>query len=805
MGDSFRPPSIMASSSLLDLAFNSSPTGNYLLSPTPAAIILAVNDAFLQTSSRKREDLVGISVFEAFPANPDDPENTGVPALRNSLLRVIETGQPDALPLQSYPIRVVGPDGNACYEERFWNAVNIPLFGPDGTLLCISHHTTDVTQQLQAEAAMRRSEGRSRTLLDSIDQGFCIIEMLFDPLGQPLDYRFLETNPMFEQQTGLHDATGKTARELVPQLDAYWFDIYGRVARTGEPVHFENEAKAMNRWFDVHAFRTDEPRENIVAILFKDITRKKQSEQILRDSESRALAAARQAQAERSRLDAVLEAVPVGIIVSNADGGMSISNAANRRLWGVHHPITKDLNHYMEWKGWWADGSSRHGKRIEPHEWTISRILRGEAAPPDIIEIESFDTPPSRYILLNSGAPIKDQDGKVIGAVVAQLDITEQIKYQEAMKQADRRKDEFLAMLAHELRNPLAPISAAADLLGLIQMDENKVKQASRIISRQVRHMTGLVDDLLDVSRVTRGLVSLQKIKLDAKRIIAATVEQVQPLIESRGHRLTMQMPATSAFVLGDEKRLVQVMTNLLNNAVKYTPEGGNITIAMEVEGECVNMTVADNGIGMTPELVERAFELFAQSERTSDRSQGGLGIGLALVRSLVELHEGSVAVFSKGLGKGSRFTVSLPHVNDHGGVADIEFDGARKSVATGRLKIMVVDDNIDGAKMLAMLMEALGHEVVVEHSSRKALERSAIEKAQVYLLDIGLPDMDGNELARRLRLQPESSRATLVAVTGYGQEQDRKHALEAGFDHHFSKPVDTEKLAALLSAINPA
>jgi PAS domain S-box-containing protein len=664
--------------------------------------------------------------------------------------------------------------------------------------------STDVHDRKLAETALLKSEERYRSLFESIDEGFCIIRLIFDANGDPCDYRFCEVNPMFEQQTGLRDAVGRTALELSPRLEKHWFDIYGKVAVTGEPIRFENESQAMNRWFDVYAFRIDDPSEHRVAVLFKDMTAQKLAAEKMRESRLQALAAAREAEAERHRLDAVLEAVPVGIIVSDADGAILLANAANRRLWGEHHPVTRGINDFDAWKGWWADGSEKHGQRVQPHEWTTARVLRGMEALHDIIEIESFGASPVRRVVLNSGAPIRDETGAIVGAVVAQMDITRRVRAEEALKQADRRKDEFLAMLAHELRNPLAPIASAADLLKLGRLDEARVRQTSAIISRQVRHMTGLVDDLLDVSRVTRGLVTLNKERLDAKRILSDAVEQVRPLIEARGHRLTVHTPPETAFVQGDQKRLVQVMTNLLNNAAKYTPEGGNIILNMEVGGDHVRMAVADDGIGMAPGFVTHAFELFAQGERSSDRSQGGLGIGLALVKSLMELHGGSVTAHSDGVGKGSRFIVCLPHLDEPAGASRFESEqGAAAAVEA--LKVMVVDDNADAAEMLGMFVEALGHQVFIEYGSRKALERARAETPDVCLLDIGLPDMDGNELARRLRAQPETAGAVLVAVTGYGQERERKNALGAGFDHHFVKPVDTTTLARLLSEIADA
>lgn len=281
---------------------------------------------------------------------------------------------------------------------------------------------------------------------------------------------------------------------------------------------------------------------------------------------------------------------------------------------------------------------------------------------------------------------------------------------------------------------------------------------------------------------------------------MADAVEQVRPLIETRRHRLAVHTPPESAFVSGDVKRLVQVITNLLNNAAKYTPEGGDIILDMEVDGSHVKIAIADNGIGMTPELQARAFELFAQATRSSDRSQGGLGIGLALVKSLVELHGGHITAYSDGIGKGSRFVVCLPHSTEKEIPSYCSPHVAQMPLPARPLKVMVVDDNVDAAQMLAMLVETLGHQVFIEHHPRNALERAQKDMPDVCILDIGLPDMDGNELARRLRSQPEMSKAILIAVTGYGQEQDRDAALTAGFDHHFAKPVDSEKISDLLA-----
>jgi PAS domain S-box-containing protein len=380
------------------------------------------------------------------------------------------------------------------------------------------------------------------------------------------------------------------------------------------------------------------------------------------------------------------------------------------------------------------------------------------------------------------------------------FDISERKRFEEALRSADRKKDEFLAMLAHELRNPLAPIGAAAALLQMGRLDEQKTAHVSEVISRQVRHMTGLVNDLLDVSRVTRGIATLEMAPVDARTVVADAVDQVRPLIEARRHALHVQSCSAAVPLLGDPKRLVQVLVNLLNNAAKFTREGGRIALAMDVVDGHVQWTVSDNGIGMEPELVERAFELFAQAERTADRSQGGLGIGLALVKSLVELHQGTVSAQSAGPGQGSLFTVRLPLALQDREEA-VPCDDAPAAQDRG-LRLLVVDDNVDAATLLGMVLEDMGHEVMVEHDSARALQRAVLARPQVCLLDIGLPDIDGNELARRLRTQPETRDAVLIAVTGYGQERDREQSAAAGFDHHFMKPVDPAQLAAVLAEV---
>ncbi|MDB5838422.1 MAG: Signal transduction histidine kinase [Herminiimonas sp.] len=371
------------------------------------------------------------------------------------------------------------------------------------------------------------------------------------------------------------------------------------------------------------------------------------------------------------------------------------------------------------------------------------------------------------------------------------------------LREADRRKDDFLAMLAHELRNPLAPISMAAQILRLPSVPPERLRQTSEIIERQIGHMTSLLDDLLDVSRVTRGLITLDHEAVDVGGIIADAIEQARPLIEARHHRLTVQLAPESVRVLGDRTRLVQVVTNLLNNATKFTPEGGDILLRLEPGPQYIGLCVRDTGVGMDAQLLPRVFDLFTQGERSSDRSQGGLGLGLALVKSLVELHGGKVAAYSAGHGTGSEFSINLPRLD--GPVRQTEAPRARnaRQSAPGELCVMIVDDNADAAQTMAAFLEATGYRVCVAYDGHAAIAMARDETPHVFLLDIGLPDMDGYELARSLRAQAHSAGSVLIALTGYGQAEDQERSRSAGFDHHLTKPADPARLVELLSAVS--
>ena len=370
---------------------------------------------------------------------------------------------------------------------------------------------------------------------------------------------------------------------------------------------------------------------------------------------------------------------------------------------------------------------------------------------------------------------------------------------EERARQADRRKDEFLAMLSHELRNPLAPIATALELMKM--NGETGATHEREIIERQVGHLIGLVDDLLDVSRITRGKIQLRCEPLEIASVVASAIEMVSPLLEQRAHSLRVELPSRPLRVHADRIRLGQVIANLLHNAAKYTEPGGRVTIAATEDAHSVRITVSDTGIGIPPELLPSLFDLFTQGERSIDRSQGGLGLGLTLVRSLVRLHGGQVEARSQGLGCGSTFEITLPRLTAHQAAhvpRPTPYPAAQ--ARGGGRRVLVVDDNQDAADLIAEALRTVGFEVAVAHDGPSALEAAARLHPEVALLDIGLPLMDGYELARRLR-QQEDGAIQLIAITGYGQDSDRARTRELGFAHHFVKPVDLQTLLASLGA----
>ena len=370
----------------------------------------------------------------------------------------------------------------------------------------------------------------------------------------------------------------------------------------------------------------------------------------------------------------------------------------------------------------------------------------------------------------------------------------------EALQEADRRKDEFLAMLAHELRNPLAPIRNAVEIMRMSE-DRSVRERAREMVGRQVQHLARLVDDLLDVSRITQRKITLKPTVVSLASVVESAVEIARPAMDAQQHAFDLEMPPEPLWIRVDAVRMAQAIGNLLHNASKFTPRQGRVRLSARHEGPVLRIRVEDNGVGLTPETLASAFDLFIQGERSLDRSQGGLGIGLSLVRGLVEMHGGEVSAASEGAGRGSVFTITLP-MDRVGARAPAAQAPAANASPHGARRILVVEDNADAAESMMLLLSGIGHEVTVVTDGSEAVGAARRLKPEVILLDIGLPGMDGFQLAAALRALPETSRARLIAVSGYGQEKDRVRSAQAGFDLHLVKPVDPRRLIEAINAV---
>ncbi|MCY0993354.1 ATP-binding protein [Nannocystis sp. ILAH1] len=534
------------------------------------------------------------------------------------------------------------------HDLRWLHCRSAPRYLADGSTAW-DGIALDVTEHVQAEEALRASEARYRTLFTSIDEGFCVIEVLFAD-DRAVDYRFLEVNPAFEKHTGLRDAAGKTMRELAPDHDAHWFELYGEVARTGRPTRFINEARALgDRWFDVYAFKLGDGDR--VAIIFTDIS------------------ARRHAEAERERLV-------------------------------------------------------------------------------------------------------------------------------EQLRDADRKKDDFIALLAHELRNPLAPIRTGLQVTRLARGNPDMVARAQDMMDRQLSHMVRLIDDLMDVSRIGRNKLELRRGRILLADVLGSAVETARPQIEAAGHDLQLALPPAPVWLDADLTRLAQVFSNLLTNSAKYTAPGGRIRLAAERRGDDVVVTVTDNGTGIPADSLTSIFDMFSQVDRTLERSAGGLGVGLALVKGLVEMHGGSVSAASDGEGRGSTFTVRLPALAEAARHAPADVPQLAHGPAC---RVLVVDDNHDGAGAMAMMLEMLGHDVRTAHDGVEAVEVAGAFRPQVILMDVGMPRLNGLDATRQIRERPWGKDIAIIALTGWGQDADRARSKAAGCDCHLVKPVNLGDLERTL------
>jgi PAS domain S-box-containing protein len=686
--------------------------------------------------------------------HPDDR-----PAVEAKVAASLATGKP-----YEYQFRVRYPDGTI----RHIQARGKIDVDSDGKPAWMPGVVLDITQQKLAEEARLRTEFQFRTIAESNVIG--IMQYRFDGTLINVNDALLRMLGFTREEFELG---GLSWRTLTPpewaDADRKSLDVLrakGSV-EAHEKEYFRKDGSRLPVYVGAANYRGARD-EGIAYIL--DISESKKAQSALRESEV--------------QFRTLAENIPQLAWMANPDGWIFWYNnrwfeytgttPAQMQGWGwekVHHPD------FVE------------AVKAKYHE----QIVRQQVAWEDMFPLRGAD---GKYRwFLSRAVPIRDRNGHIVRWFGTDTDITLQREAEIALEQANRRKDDFLALVAHELRNPLAPIGTAAQLLARGGAEPGIVQKYSEVITRQVRHMTDLVDDLLDVSRVTRGLVSIEKTALDIEEAIHSAIEQSRPLIEERHHRLSVHLAPEHAVVLGDRTRLVQVLTNLLNNAAKYTPMGGHIRLDMEAVTSCVCIHVADNGIGMEAKFLPHVFDLFAQAERTPDRSQGGLGLGLALVRSIVAQHGGNVTVRSDGPGKGSTFTLSLPLFDRR---------PPASAAAPHPLHILIVDDNADAATSLAAVLQAQGHAVTIRHDAQGALDDARTLHPDALILDIGLPGMDGYELSRRLHGMPETGNATYIALTGYGQAHDRVLAKAAGFDHYFMKPIDMSALQRALAEAAP-
>jgi PAS domain S-box-containing protein len=494
----------------------------------------------------------------------------------------------------------------------------------------------------------------------------------------------------------------------------------------------------------------------------------------------------RQAGLLKDRLAAIVESSDDIIVSKTLDGVVTSWNKGAERILGyaASEMIGKHIALIMP------------PEHVEDMQKILNRIRDGE-------KVEHYETrricKSGRIIDVSlTVSPIRDVDGRIVGASKIGRDITYQKQIESERQEADRRKDEFLAMLAHELRNPLASINNAVQLFGKLESEE-ELEWAKEIVHRQVRHLSRLIEDLLDVSRITRGKISLRREHLNLSPIVSSAVEAVRPFIEERKHEIVVSLAPGALRLEGDPMRLEQILVNLLTNSAKYTESGGRITLTAWSEQDTILVQIRDTGVGIAPELLPRIFDLFVQGDRSIARSEGGLGIGLTLVQKLAEMHDGSVVAESDGLNRGSQFTLRFPMLKA-APIAKPRLSSQLPRVARQSSRILVVDDNVDTAVGLAKLLTLLGHDVEVAYDGESALTVAAAHKPEIILMDIGLPGLTGYEVVRRLRQGPTCKTALIVAVSGYGQEDDRRKSSEAGFDHHLVKPVDLDSLVTLLA-----
>lgn len=599
--------------------------------------IVSVNDAVCSITGYSREELLGM-----------DPMELLADADKGFFTDRFGKWQGGKEPEHGADYRVKSKAGREIYA-----AVNVSLLkdqnGLPQSLMAVAH---DITKRKKMEDTLRLSGEKHHDIFNSHEEGFCVIDVLFDGAGRAYDWQYLETNTAFEKQSGFTDANGKRISELKPETESYWFEFYGQAAQSGNPARTEKEFKASGRWFEVHAFKIGGEESHKLAVFFYDISARKKRERLI-------------------------------------------------------HALVRKL------------------------------------------------------------------------------------------RQSDRNKNEFLNILSHELRNPLAAITAGVDLMDM--HDAESLEMAKEIIKHQAGHLSRLVDELLDLTRITHNKILLKAEETDLNTLARDLARDYRSLFEKKGITFETRIENAPLLLLADPVRMMQTICNLLSNALKFTPEGGKVSLTIRDKDTAAEICVKDNGIGIENDLLPKIFEPFVQAGHSVVRSEGGLGLGLAIAKKIALLHGGDVLVKSDGPGKGSEFTICLPVKN----AARKKSEERDKEKCERKLRLLLIEDNRDFSEILCAMFQALGHETEQAFDGEDGILKAVNTQPDAIFCDIGLPDMDGLTVAKAIRNNGGIKRILLIALTGYAGTDDLKRAIEAGFDRYVAKPVNLNMLQEILAWIN--
>jgi PAS domain S-box-containing protein len=750
---------------LLEEVFHNAPSFLHVLRG-PEFVFELANDAYYQLVGHR--ELIGRPLLEALPEVMEEP-------YRQQLTHVMTTGEPFVG--CEVPVNLVRTPG-APPEKHFMDLVYLPLCNEDGTYQCILGHGVDVTAHVQlrkqAEQALREREERFRRAMEIETIGI----VFFNAEG-----RITSANEAFREMSGFKREEGREElsgwdeappgdwKEWISSLPHAVFDI--EPGQCVIPQEREFARGDGSRWCALILSKKLNEREAVQYVL--DITGRKRAEQALRESEA--------------RFRAMAEASPALTWRVDAGGNAVYLNQRFRELIGM------TLEELMP-AGWRCIIHPDDAKRYLA---AFEEALRKHSRFQQRVRIRTANG--EWHWLISYALPWFTANDEYAGHAGVSIDITDAVTAESALLEADRRKDEFLATLAHELRNPLGPISNGLALLAR-PGGAAALPRLLPVIIRQVRYIERLVDDLLEVSRITSGKIELRQSPMRLATALRGAIDASMPLINEKEHELTVFIPERPLAVYADPVRLAQVFTNLLNNAARYTKKGGHIWLTARQEGDEAVVSVRDNGMGVLPGMLPRIFDMFAQERRNGIGNQEGLGIGLSLVHRLVQMHGGTVEARSEGRDAGSEFIVRLP-------LCDVSATESPDSEKAGPpplgLRVLVVDDNRDAAEILAMLLESIGVNAQAVHGGPAALAAIPNYQPNVILMDIGMPGMDGHEVARRIRGQPQFNGIKLVALTGWGQEKDRRDSSKAGFDYHLTKPVDFKVLKDLIIGMQNA